>query len=567
MKLTRQDYTFNNPKITYLYPKAHELDRVLISLYILLKHNGRRPVRKKAAKEVTLDGLLDDLLRHHAGTLVGFADHRELVADWLHGDLVDIVNRGSPEKEKVAAPRPLHLNAYRLRNDKQVRTSDSGASEQLYSMLTAADDGLLDRLKRFLGRGTQPTDFDIFDETEPLDLDTMLVLRMVDNPDLIDRHSTEGLQPDPPLCLGQARLLADDLRRLLAYEDQVPRAVLIDYLRTLVGLHLGLYLLRLFHQLPGWVAQREAHPVCLACPVRPGEQPQPFHPCPYAAQNPNPDPAALPELLIDMGDDYTSHMAHLARENCARHYAAITDYVHDVLAVNQLFRYAESGSARSFYRRQGLEPPKTVAGALTMLDAGDPNFDAHFGLLIDRLFEGEAEDVETERREVRAIREMTTLTPFETFVELIALERTKYYRAHLIRQLDSLFIKNADTGLMAQGKSARNQRRWRMGSRLLEVLVQLAVLEPAADTPAGYRSRPILIDEFVAWLGERYGLALAPAWPEATIHDLAAFNDNLRDLKRRLREIGFYVDLSDAYNAQQIRPRYAVAAADEANPA
>lgn len=76
----------------------------------------------------------------------------------------------------MAAPRPLHLNAYRLRNDKQVRTSDSGASEQLYSMLTAADDGLIERLKRFLGRGTQPADFDIFDETAPLDLDTIVSL-------------------------------------------------------------------------------------------------------------------------------------------------------------------------------------------------------------------------------------------------------------------------------------------------------------------------------------------------------------------------------------------------------
>jgi hypothetical protein len=70
MKLTRQDYAFNNSKIAYLYPKGHELDRVLINLYILLKHNGRRPVRKKAAREVTLEAILDDLLRYHAVTLV-----------------------------------------------------------------------------------------------------------------------------------------------------------------------------------------------------------------------------------------------------------------------------------------------------------------------------------------------------------------------------------------------------------------------------------------------------------------------------------------------------------------
>lgn len=567
MKLTRQDYAFNNSKIAYLYPKGHELDRVLINLYILLKHNGRRPVRKKAAREVTLEAILDGLLRHHADTLDGFTEHRELITDWAYSDLIDVVSRGNPDKEKVAAPRPLHLNAYKLRNDKQVRTSDSGASEQLYSMLTTVDDDLVDRLKRFLGQGTRAPNFDNYDETTPLDLDTLLIVRMVDNDDLTDRPSPDRERLDPPLCRGQARLLADDLRRLLAYEAHVPRAVLIDYLRTLIGLHLGLYLLRLFHQLPGWVARSGGHPTCLDCPVRPGEQARPFQPCPYAAQNPDPDPAALPELLIDMGDNYNSHMARLARQNCARHYAAITDYVHDVLAVNQLFRFANTSRGQTYIRARDLPESNTVAGVLTLLDDPGDRFHDFFADLQDNLFDGEIEADETERHEVKGIRAMHSLSSFESFVELIALERTKYYRSHLIFQLDSLFMKNAPTGLMAQGKSTRNQRRWRMGSRLLEVLVQLAVLEPAADAPEGFRSRPILIDGFVAWLRERYGFALAPNWPEATIHDLAAFNDNLRELKRRLREIGFYVDLSDAYNAQQIRPRYSIAPANEATVA
>ena len=49
-----------------------------------------------------------------------------------------------------------------------------------------------------------------------------------------------------------------------------------------------------------------------------------------------------------------------------------------------------------------------------------------------------------------------------------------------------------------------------------------------------------------------------PNWPEATIEDNKAFNGNLHNLKRRLREIGFYTDLSDAYNTQTIRPRYSI---------
>jgi hypothetical protein len=49
-----------------------------------------------------------------------------------------------------------------------------------------------------------------------------------------------------------------------------------------------------------------------------------------------------------------------------------------------------------------------------------------------------------------------------------------------------------------------------------------------------------------------------PRWPNARIEDNRAFNANLRHLKHRLREIGFYTDLSDAYNTQTIRPRYRI---------
>jgi len=44
----------------------------------------------------------------------------------------------------------------------------------------------------------------------------------------------------------------------------------------------------------------------------------------------------------------------------------------------------------------------------------------------------------------------------------------------------------------------------------------------------------------------------------AALDDHKAFRDNVRAMKDRLREIGFYDDMSDAYNAQTIRPRYAV---------
>jgi hypothetical protein len=67
-----------------------------------------------------------------------------------------------------------------------------------------------------------------------------------------------------------------------------------------------------------------------------------------------------------------------------------------------------------------------------------------------------------------------------------------------------------------------------------------------------------LIDDFTIWLRERYGLVILPNKLDASIEDNKSFNQNLNNLKRRLREIGFYTDLSDAYNTQTIRPRYPI---------
>src|SRR5512133_2499305 len=106
MKIERRDYEFNNPRICHLQPKQIELDRVLINLYMLLKYDGQRPVARTGRKEVNLDFIMSQLLSQHPDKLQGFADQPEIVRDWVHSDLLDLVYRDIPDKEKVAAPLP-----------------------------------------------------------------------------------------------------------------------------------------------------------------------------------------------------------------------------------------------------------------------------------------------------------------------------------------------------------------------------------------------------------------------------------------------------------------------------
>ncbi len=546
MKLAREDYEFNNTQICHIMPKHIELDRVLINLYMLLKHNGKRPVTRSGRKEVDVDYLVEQLLQQHAAELPGFADHQDVVRDWVYSDLVDMVYRGIPDKEAVAAPLPLHLNAYKLRNPKQAK--DYRAAEHLFSMLCAGDSGLISRLAAFLGQGMDASaSYDTYDRRTPLDLDTLMIVRMVDAPNLKDRASSEPGALEPPLCLGQARMLAADVRVLLAYEHVIPRRVLIGYLRTALGLHLGLYLLRLFRQVSGWVRDAEAHPACLNCPVNPNAR-EPFSQCPYAFQNQDAE-IPLPELLVDMGEDYTSHLAELARENCDRVYAQMNDYIQAVFVLNQVKRFAVSDRGR----RHLPKPPESVGELAALLRHPSEALLNFFSDRLDDLVPSEM--LADEREAVRAIYEMQALNSLQRFVELIALERTRYYRKYLTEQIDTVLMKNQETCLLRQGKGRHNERRWHIGSQMLEMLVQIAVVQPEGSD---FRSRPIRVNDLLFWLRQRYGLTLMPEWPAATIQDYEAFNVNLRILKRRLREIGFYTDLSDAYNAQIIRPRYEI---------
>lgn len=557
MKLKREDFEFNNRQICLMTPRLVNPDTVLINLYMLLRFEGKRPTAKSGRQEVTIDDIVEQLIRNHGDRLQGFAENRTLVRDWIYSDLVNMVNRGiEGREEKVAAPLPFHLNAFKLRNPEFNR--DYGSAEQVYSMIYG-DSELRNRLKQFLGEGMNSTDYERYDEETALDLDTLTIVRMVDNPNLVEKAGSSKDAVPEPICGGQARLLQYDLRCLLAYRDVVPRSALISYIRTIICLHMGLYLLRLFRLVTGWVRSGNANVTCLNCPVMPSQEQGCFQKCAYAFQHASPTAElsrdVLPELIVDLGDATNTPMAVMAIQSCASHYSVTQDYMQAMFTVNQLRQFSNSGIGKRELRRI----PQTIAETVAILGNPPAGIAHYFDMRIDGLFGGSEADEDEERPEVTAIREMRDLAPLDKFVQLVMLGKSKLFQPNLVKQLDSFFMKNSETGLMRQGKGARNPRRWHLSSGLLEVLVQIAVLEPASD--GKLHSRPILIDDFVQWMRDRYGITVLPNRPNATMSELQASNDNQRNLAKRLREIGFYTDLSDAYNTQTIRPRYPIEAA------
>jgi hypothetical protein len=113
---------------------------------------------------------------------------------------------------------------------------------------------------------------------------------------------------------------------------------------------------------------------------------------------------------------------------------------------------------------------------------------------------------------------------------------------------------NRDEGFLQGGRGKK--RKYVLGNLLLEVLVQLAVVSADAK---GFKTQPITIVSFVEWLKNRYGIYINE-WPEELDSPAIAkaLNNNYEALKSRLRQLGFYTDLSDASNSQVIKPRFKI---------
>jgi hypothetical protein len=546
MSIKGKDREFGLAKLSYVDFKHLEMDRVLTMLFPRLKYDGYGSRREPRKTDLTVAEFQREF-SEHPEWFEGFAEHPEIVRCWIETELMDLVNRGKPA-QAVAAPRPLHGNTYKFRNSRHAR--DYGAAEHLYWLLYHAREGrgqaARDALRRFFFPGVDLLT-DRHDPSSVVDVETQALLRL-DQQVTADMRDSKEPERYPPLCIGQADLLADDTLRLLAYESHIPRSVLVEYIKTLFAFHLALYHLRLFKLLPALVARRGGDPICEArnCPVAPRSWAAHGN-CPYRAY-----------FLVDFSSATDTPIAKLARQSAETHYRRIPAYVGAHYLTRKLDEFARYLSTRAG------KLPTPAAGYFSvgeLLQLLEPPFagerDSYFKMRLAGLLEDTGGDLREELDpEIRRITDMN-LSDLDTFVEVLMALRGPFHRRYITEFIDSL-LKRGSAGMMHQSKSS--PRRFAMGSLLLEVLLQIAVLDYDNAT---FRTRELRIDELLGFLRERYGICVDTLPPgdgfgESSIDDRRALRANLEAFKGRLRELGFFRDLSDAYVTQTIIPRYSI---------
>jgi hypothetical protein len=554
MSVKGRDKEFRTPKVTYVDFKHIEMDRVLTMLFPRLKYDGYGSRRPPRGGDLSVDEFLQDFLEHPEW-FSGFDKHPDIVRSWIETDLMDMVNRGKIN-QAIAAPRPLHGNTYKFRNAKHTR--DYGAAEHIYWMLFYARKGkgqaARDALKRFFFPGIDLVT-DRYDPSASVDVETQAILRL-DHQITQDMKDSKEPSRYQPLCIGQADIMADDILRLLSYEPYIPRTVLVDYLKTLMAFHLAIYHLKLLQMLPKIVKQRSGNDLCSLkeCPTNPGLDNAPES-CPYRVA-----------LTVDMGNSSNPHMAELARKSTDRLYRQIPAFVQANFIVKKLDETAEYLSKKT---GKLASPANGVFGVGDLVSLLKPEYDAerqaYFKFRLASLIEESTSVNENIDPEIRKVTAMG-LGEFESFIEILMAYRGKYHRQYITECLDSLLLKNKETGLLAQSRTKGSPRRFVLGSKLLEVLLQVAVL---TQDGGRFVTREIRIEELLAFLRNRYGIHIdqlpKSAQVNSSILDRRALRLNLEAFKRRLREIGFYEDLSDAYVTQKVSPRYTIERRDGAD--
>ncbi|MEO6034764.1 MAG: hypothetical protein ABIQ35_05885 [Verrucomicrobiota bacterium] len=417
--------------------KTLEMDRVLTMLFARIHHNGYD------SRLFKRDNTIDTFEAHFLSQPTRFKDfdkYPNITRGWLETHLLDLVNRGKPGKEAVAAPRPLHGYTYRFRNANHCR--DYGAAQHIFEMLWHARNNLgkraLANMKVFFFAGVDPNT-QLEDTNAMVDVETQALLSLNSGEVSHDAPLNDSRQTTPPLCVGSADIMADDLVRLLQYRNKIPRSVMVEYLKILLAFHLALYHLRLMKLLPELVKRKGQQPICQVanCPAKPADEDRPQGDCPYQIG-----------LFLDVQNQPGTRVSQLAEISAELHYRRIPGFVRAYFVTKKLDEFALH-LLQSSRLPGGTNKQLSVSEVLRLLEEGyKVDREQYFGSRLMSLEEDTALEDNALDPEVQAVKNLQ-LDPLGTYVECLMALRGDYHRTVLVRSLDSLLLKNRPGPLLA----------------------------------------------------------------------------------------------------------------------
>jgi hypothetical protein len=533
--LDKKHKTFRFSKVMPIDANNVIFEQAFARLLVLVRTKGL-PITSTSKLTLHPEDLVEIISqdKEHFHGIKDDPQRKRLLEHWIASDFATCVREGHGRsgKARIASLKPIHMSTIKLL-DPRIRSQDRDVSVFLFNVFR--DSGLLemDSLLPFLTLGTRDFGEHDLKLNEPaasaLDIETLFLLRLLEHFKVDMADLRKKVPPHEFLCLAQKQLIVNDTARLLVYRDSIPRRELIQYLMMLLSFHTALYCIKTFSMVNEMVETKKFR--CSRCKGIKADSLNDLHQCDHH-----------PDIFVDLTNGQNKTCDELAINNVAHHYAMMYRYFRSHYKLAKLEEFA-----RTFNYSGGLDE--------LVKFTNHKDLDGYFrGKLSDVMEVGEGEEQDPE---VRAVLDLE-MPPFDSYVEILTQKTFRTRMKNHKQLMASLCGLNRDDGLLHGGRGKK--RKYVLGNQLLELLVQLAVV--GARSRHGnveFYTEPITITHFINWLRNRYGIYIDTSKGGSDSPDVArALEMNYSALKDRLRQLGFFTDLSDASISQVIRPRFPI---------
>ncbi len=535
MPITKQHKAFRFDKIMPIDANNIILEQAFARLLVLIRTKGVpiTTTTKETLYPKNLVKLIADDPSHFQGMTTD-SHRKQLLEDWIANEFATTikVGRSGEGEARIANMKPIHMATIKLL-DPRIRSQDRDLSKFLYNVFQDSDMIISEAslLLPFLLEGT--SDFGDHDSkidestAKNLDIETLFLLRLLNvfKMDKVDKR--KRISAHDFICPAQRQLIINDTARLLVYKDSIPRRELIDYLIMLFAFHAAVYCLKSFRLINHLAESKQYR--CRHCRGINMANLDRLSECEFQ-----------PDIFVDLTNGQDKECDRMAKDKVANHHAVMYRYFSSHYKLKKLDEFAATFPGYS----------GTLDDLIKFFSHKD--LDAFFRTRLSEIIS--VEENEELDPEIKKIRDLN-MSPLETFVEIVT-QKTFDTRARNHKSLlASLCGMGRESGFLMGGRGRK--RKYVLGNQLLELLVQLAVV--GYNTKRGFFTQPIIITDFVEWLKKRYGILIdCNRGAEDTPEGAKALENNFNALKSRLRQLGFYTDLSDASNSQVIRPRFTI---------
>jgi hypothetical protein len=517
-----------------------EIERILADVFYLVVSHGRQ--RGKTPNDPKAIGSYRDALAGHA-LLDGFDGElgRDLLDGWLRAAVIRTSSLTRRQTgEQIDFLRPLNVAVYKAGFPDNYRQRNIPGF--LYSSLIEAiadvdEQSRPARIEQLfiqaLGPGVRvgeaPSFEPTYDGSPALDIHVLLALLYLDGFEPV-LASARKPRPDHSAALpGQAQALGQRLLRYLeAYGQALPAPALSRGFLALANLELFVYSAKLF-----------AGTVSL---VRDGTLPP-------AMNDVAPSP---PELYCDFTGMRGSVSDELARACVERDLEGLGAFSEALIRLRTIERYARrSTTLADELDAIGPNTPQYLLALYNLKSHERVQQWAEFEYerIRDETIRALGEDVRTAVVGQFEAARRTSGDSLEPTITLLAGAQRRHI-SHLTAWFQSAGGLKSPYGLVSGKVRSRSGWRYVVSDDLLATLVLLAYVDPAA---ARQQDERLPLQSFLSYLERSYGLVIdrPPRFMDGTTARAGA-RENLAAMKRKLRQMNFFSELSDDFSAQYL---------------